>query len=66
VKLAVIIRYFQKRPADFCRALSSVLRQHGRPVDTVVDIIVVDDGSPVPARTETDLLTFAPPYELFN
>ncbi|TWI46025.1 succinoglycan biosynthesis protein ExoW [Pseudoduganella flava] len=49
VTVAVVIPYFQRRPGILARALRSVIAQtaHAR-----LDVIVVDDGSPVPAADE--------------
>lgn len=48
-KIAVVIPYYQKRAGILSKALRSALGQQG---DFTLDIIVVDDASPVPARTE--------------
>ncbi|MEE3503247.1 glycosyltransferase family A protein [Acidiphilium acidophilum] len=50
----IIIPYFQKMPGLLTRAVRSVLDQTCR--DRVF-IVVVDDGSPHPARTELDAFT---------
>jgi succinoglycan biosynthesis protein ExoW len=63
ITVAVIIPYFQKRAGILRRALSSVLQQ-SLPPDVRIDVIVVDDGSPVPARTEVEGLNFVSPYHL--
>jgi succinoglycan biosynthesis protein ExoW len=49
VKIAVIIPYFQRRPGILVRALRSVAAQT---TDAQLDVIVIDDGSPLPARDE--------------
>jgi len=61
--VAVIIPYFQQRPGILQRALASVLRQK-LPAGVRVDILLIDDGSPVPARAEIDGLTFESPFHL--
>jgi succinoglycan biosynthesis protein ExoW len=61
--VTVIIPYFQKRAGILRRTLYSVLQQHLSP-GAQVDVIVVDDGSPIPARMETEGLDFAPPFNL--
>jgi len=61
--LAVIIPYYQKRSGILRRALTSVLRQD-LPPNVRVDVHVVDDGSPVPARAEIEGLDFAVPFQL--
>ncbi len=47
--LAVVIPYYQRRSGILTRAVRSALAQAGAPE---VVILVVDDGSPVPARDE--------------
>lgn len=61
--VAVIIPYFQTRAGILRRALKSVLEQR-LPADASVEIIVVDDGSPVSAKAETATLTVPLPYSL--
>jgi succinoglycan biosynthesis protein ExoW len=61
--VAAIIPYFQRSPGILRRALTSILCQELSP-DVRVDVIVVDDGSPVPARAEIHGLEFAPPFQL--
>jgi succinoglycan biosynthesis protein ExoW len=63
ISVAVIIPFYQKKTGILRRALDSVLQQRVTP-DVRVDIIIVDDGSPVPARTEVEGLAFAPPFNL--
>jgi succinoglycan biosynthesis protein ExoW len=60
---AVIIPYYQEKPGILRRALTSVLQQK-LPPDVNLDIIVVDDGSPAPARAEIEGLNFAGPFNL--
>ena len=60
---AVVIPYFQIRPGILRRALNSVVAQN-LPPDTRVEIIVVDDGSPHPARAETASLILSEAYGL--
>jgi succinoglycan biosynthesis protein ExoW len=61
--VAVVIPYFQRRAGILRRAVTSILQQQ-LAIDTRVEIIVVDDGSPVPARTEIEGLDFALPFQL--
>jgi succinoglycan biosynthesis protein ExoW len=49
VKIAVVIPYYQRRPGILARALRSVAAQTA---DAQLDVIVVDDESPVPADSE--------------
>jgi succinoglycan biosynthesis protein ExoW len=51
-RLAVIIPFFQLEPGILARALASVRRQR-IPSGWVIEVIVVDDGSPCPANGET-------------
>src|SRR5712691_8795178 len=48
-KVSVVIPYFQRREGILRNTVLSVLRQK---TDAVIQILVVDDQSPVPARTE--------------
>jgi succinoglycan biosynthesis protein ExoW len=50
-KVAVIIPFFQRQPGLLTRALDSVLAQRLAP-GWRVEIIVVDDSSPIPAQDE--------------
>ncbi len=62
--IAVIIPYFQRQPGVLKRALSSVLSQQP-PDGWIVEVIVVDDGSPHPAHDEIDdSLDFKQPFFL--
>ena len=61
--VSIVIPYFQRRPGILRRALSSVLAQT-LPNDVRVAIIVVDDGSPVPARAELEQLHISSPFTL--
>jgi succinoglycan biosynthesis protein ExoW len=61
--VSIICPYFQKEPGILRRALVSVLEQT-IPNGVDVNIIVVDDGSPVPAHAEIDGLDFALPFHL--
>ena len=65
IKISVIIPYYQKREGILRRALVSVLNQQ-LPRDIGMDIIVVDDGSPVPAKGESEGLNFAYPHQLIT
>jgi succinoglycan biosynthesis protein ExoW len=55
--IAVIIPYYQREPGILNRALASVQRQQ-IPDGWLVEVIVVDDGSPCPAKNETRNITF--------
>lgn len=63
IRLSVIIPYYQKKPGILRRALDSVALQD-LPQNVRMDVIVVDDGSPVPAKSEIDGLDFASPHNL--
>ena len=63
IKISVIIPYFQRQTDILRRALESILAQNLLP-DISVDIIVVDDGSPVSAESEVEGLVFSPPFNL--
>lgn len=56
MKIAVVIPYFQRRPGILARALRSVAAQT---IEAHIDVIVVDDDSPVAARDELALVTDA-------
>jgi succinoglycan biosynthesis protein ExoW len=62
-QLAVIIPFFQRESGILARALASVHRQR-IPTGWVIDVIVVDDGSPCPADAEMANLTFDGPLRL--
>lgn len=62
-KLAVIIPFFQREPGILARALGSI-RQQKIPDGWLVEVIVVDDGSPFPADREIGNLTFDRPLKL--
>ena len=62
--IAVIIPYLQRRQGILRRALTSLLQQKLPAGVARVDIVVVDDGSPVPARGEIDGLDIAAPFHL--
>lgn len=49
-KIAVVIPFFQKKAGILARSLASIAAQN-YPADAVY-VIVVDDGSPIPAETE--------------
>ncbi len=61
--VTVIIPYYQRKPGILRRALTSILRQE-LPANVDVNVIVVDDGSPLPAKDETEGLLFTPPFNL--
>jgi succinoglycan biosynthesis protein ExoW len=56
-RLAVIIPFFQREPGILARALQSIGRQQ-IPDGWLVEVIVVDDGSPCPVDDEIENLTF--------
>lgn len=58
VSLAVVIPYFQREPGILRRALMSILHQT-LPANVRVEVIVVDDASPVPAEGEIKDLNFS-------
>jgi succinoglycan biosynthesis protein ExoW len=62
--IAIIIPYFQKRPGILLRALKSVLQQQQLPLSARINIIVVDDGSPLPARADIEGLDIPSPFHL--
>ena len=62
-KVCVIIPFFQREPGILRRTLASVSGQR-LPPGLDVDVIVVDDGSPVPAAAEADGIAFPPPLRL--
>ncbi len=47
--IAVIIPYFQRKPGLLSRAVHSVINQR---VDAEIQLVVVDDSSPIPAEPE--------------
>lgn len=61
--LAVIIPFFQRKPGILARALGSVGQQK-IPDGWLVEVIVVDDGSPCPVEGEIGNLTFDGPLRL--
>jgi succinoglycan biosynthesis protein ExoW len=63
MRVAVIIPFFQRQPGLLRRAVTSILRQK-LPEDLCVDIIVIDDGSPLPAETDLTGLDVSSPFEL--
>lgn len=62
-RLAVIIPFFQREPGILARALESIGQQQ-IPDGWLVEVIVVDDGSPCPADGEMGNLTFDGPLRL--
>jgi succinoglycan biosynthesis protein ExoW len=62
-RLAVIIPFFQQEPGILARALASVRRQR-IPNGWVIDVIVVDDGSPCPVDGETTNFASDKPLKL--
>jgi len=63
ILVSVIIPYFQRERGILRRALESVLRQRLE-LGITVNVIVVDDGSPVSAQSEAEGLDFTPPFHL--
>jgi succinoglycan biosynthesis protein ExoW len=63
IKTSIIIPYFQREIGILRRALESILAQNLLP-DISVDIIVVDDGSPISAQSETKGMVFSSPFYL--
>jgi succinoglycan biosynthesis protein ExoW len=61
--LSVIIPFFQREPGILSRALTSITLQH-IPAGWLVEVIVVDDGSPRQARDELRDLDFREPLRL--
>ena len=59
-KASVIIPYFQREPGILARALTSITSQD-IPDGWSLEVIVVDDGSPCPARDELAALHFSDP-----
>lgn len=53
--VAVIIPYFQREPGILSRALDAVCAQQ-LPEGWAIEVIVIDDGSPHPAREEVQLI----------
>lgn len=47
--IAIVIPYFQRKPGILVKAVTSALAQQGR---FSLEIVIVDDASPVPARAE--------------
>jgi succinoglycan biosynthesis protein ExoW len=63
-KIAVIIPYYQKQNGILRRAVRSITEQQSLPHDAQIDIIVVDDGSPIPAKDEIEGVFFAPFFRM--
>ena len=55
--ITVIIPFYQKKPGILCKAVESALWQ----TISNVQLLIIDDASPVPARTELDALMNAHP-----
>ena len=62
-KVSIIIPYYQREEGILRRALASVLAQQVAS-DVRVEVIVVDDGSPIPPQGEIEGLVFVPPFHL--
>jgi succinoglycan biosynthesis protein ExoW len=56
--ISVVIPFFQRKPGILVKAVRSALTQRG---DFTVEIVIVDDASPVPARSELAALMAAHP-----
>src|SRR5580704_17487389 len=61
--VAVVIPYYQRTPGILRRALSSIFRKE-LPPNVRVDVHLIDDGSPVSARSEIEGLDIALPFQL--
>src|SRR5262249_37804258 len=48
-RIAVVIPYFQRTPGVLARTLNAVFAQD---VDAAIEVVIADDGSPVPAANE--------------
>lgn len=57
MRIGVVIPFFQREPGILARALTSVAAQR-LPAGTSVEVVVVDDASPTPARPEIDAIAF--------
>ena len=62
-KVAVIVPYYQHKSGILRRALQSATQQRV-PKGMEVDLIVIDDGSPISAKTETEGMIFSYPFSL--
>lgn len=56
IDVSIVIPYFQRRAGILRRAIVSTFNQE-LPPDVTVEVIVVDDGSPIPASSEIADLT---------
>ncbi|MEK6746110.1 MAG: glycosyltransferase [Pseudomonadota bacterium] len=63
IKVSVVIPYFQRQAGILRRAVESILSQEVPPNNNV-EIIVVDDGSPISAQSELKDLIFTAPFTL--
>jgi succinoglycan biosynthesis protein ExoW len=61
--LVVVIPFFQTKRGILLRSLTSVFCQ-ALPVNVKLHAVVIDDGSPVPARTEIQRLELPAPHEI--
>ena len=61
--IAVIIPYYQRAPGILRRAVDSILIQ-AAPADLSIDIVIIDDGSPLPAEADLDGLSLATPFRV--
>lgn len=62
-KISVVIPFFQKRSGILRRALESVIAQR-LPGSCLVEIVIVDDGSPVSASSEIETLPVSHPFKI--
>lgn len=56
--ISIVIPYFQRQPGILLKAVRSALAQSG---DFTIDVVIVDDASPVPARAELAELLLTQP-----
>ncbi len=63
INVAVVIPFYQTDTGILRRALEAVLKQRLSP-NIKVQVVVVDDGSPVSAKSEVEKLTFSSPFGL--
>jgi succinoglycan biosynthesis protein ExoW len=63
LRLAVVIPFYQRERGLLRRAVASILAQ-SLPENVALEIVIVDDDSPVPPIDEVAPLNIPPPYEL--
>ncbi len=61
--ISVVIPFYQKQSGILQKALQSILNQ-SLPEPALVEIIVVDDGSPSPIEADLENLDFKPPFSM--